>query len=116
MHNFKELIVWKKARVLVKEVYKISDLLPDTEKYGLKSQIQRSVVSIPANIAEGCGRKTDSEMNRFLDISNGSSYELETLLILCIDLEFINKIDCEVAMNLNEEVQRMIRSLKQNFN
>ena len=116
MHNFKELIVWKKARILVKEVYKISDLLPDTEKYGLKSQIHRAVVSIPANIAEGCGRKTDPEMNRFLDISNGSSYELETLLILCIDLNFLKSIDCEFAMNLNEEIQRMIRSLKQNFN
>jgi len=116
MHNFKDLIVWTKARILVKEIYRISNLLPDTEKFGLKSQMQRAAVSIPANISEGCGRKTDPEMSRFLDISNGSSFELETLLTLCIDLEFVQDVDCSVALALNGEVQRMIHALKQKFN
>ncbi len=116
MHNFKDLIVWKKARVLVKEVYRVSNLLPDAEKFGLKSQMQRAAVSIPANIAEGCGRKTNTELSRFLDISNGSSFELETLLTLCIDIEFVQDEDCNVALALNGEVQRMIHALKQKLN
>lgn len=116
MHNFKDLIVWKKARILVKEIYRISNLLPDTEKFGLKSQMQRAAVSIPANIAEGCGRTTNTELSRFLDISNGPSFELETLLTLCIDLEFVKNKDCDVILALNGEVQRMIHSLKQKRN
>jgi four helix bundle protein len=116
MHNFKDLIVWRKARILVKEIYSITTLLPDTEKFGLVSQMQRAAVSIPSNIAEGCGRKTDNEMARFLDIANGSSSELESLLMLCIDLEFVQEVNCNVAFHLNAEIQRMIHALKQNFN
>jgi four helix bundle protein len=116
MHNFKDLTVWKKARILVTEIYRISNLLPDTEKFGLKSQMQRAAVSIPANIAEGCGRKTNPDLSRFLDISNGSSFELETLLMLCIDLKFVQNKDCDIALALNSEVQRMIHALKQRLN
>lgn len=116
MHNFKDLIVWKKAMILVTDIYQISDLLPDAEKFGLKSQMQRTAVSIPANIAEGCGRKTNTELSRFLDISNGSSFELETLLTLCLDLKFVQNKDCEIALNLIGEVQRMIHALKQKLN
>ena len=86
MHKFKDFIFWQKGRVLVKEVYQLTKFLPDNEKYGLTSQINRAVVSIPANIAEGSGRKTNLDFCRFLDIANGSSFELETLLILCVDL------------------------------
>ncbi|WP_421921254.1 four helix bundle protein [Marinifilum sp.] len=116
MHNFKDLIVWRKARVLVKEIYSITVLLTDTEKFGLVSQMQRAAVSIPSNIAEGCGRKTNTKMARFLDIANGSSFELESLLILCIDLKFVQEVNCNVAFHLNTEIQRMIHALKQNFN
>ena len=116
MHNFKDLTVWKKARILVKDIYRISNLLPDTEKFELKSQMQRAAVSVPANIAEGCGRKTNPDLSRFLDISNGSSFELETLLMLCIDLEFVKNEDCDIALALNREVQRMIHALKQKLN
>ena len=111
MHNFKELVVWSKARILVKEIYKITRLLPEEEKFGLTSQARRAAISIPSNIAEGCGRKTNTELSRFLDISNGSSFELETLLILCIDLGFAKKSDCETAFALNSEIQKMIHAL-----
>ena len=67
MHNFKELKVWKKAREIVKEIYLLSNKFPSAEKYGLKSQIQRASVSIPANIAEGAGRSTKNDFKRFLD-------------------------------------------------
>ncbi|MEM9647505.1 MAG: four helix bundle protein [Bacteroidota bacterium] len=89
MRNFRELEVWKDARKLVKEVYLITKLLPKTETYGLVQQIQRCSVSVPANIAEGCGKNSNRDFARFLQISLGSIYELETHLILCNDLEFI---------------------------
>ncbi len=113
MHKFKDFIVWQKGRVLVKEVYQLTKLLPDNEKYGLTSQINRAVVSIPANIAEGSGRKTNLDFCRFLDISNGSSFELETLLILCVDLSFLSEKELIPVQELNQEIQKMIYSLKQ---
>ena len=113
MHKFKDFIVWQKGRVLVKEVYQLTKSLPDNEKYGLTSQINRAVVSIPANIAEGSGRKTNLDFCRFLDIANGSSFELETLLILCVDLSFLSEKDIIPIQKLNQEIQKMIYSLKQ---
>ncbi len=113
MHKFKDFIVWQKGRVLVKEVYQLTKSLPDNEKYGLTSQINRAVVSIPANIAEGSGRKTNLDFCRFLDIANGSSFELETLLILCVDLSFLSEKDLIPIQELNQEIQKMIYSLKQ---
>ncbi len=113
MHKFKDFIVWQKGRVLVKEVYQLTKFLPDNEKYGLTSQINRAVVSIPANIAEGSDRKTNLDFCRFLDIANGSSFELETLLILCVDLSFLSEKDLIPIQELNQEIQKMIYSLKQ---
>ncbi|MCK5169128.1 MAG: four helix bundle protein, partial [Bacteroidales bacterium] len=95
MHNFKELIVWQKARKLVKEIYLILKSFPEDEKYGIISHIRRASISIPANIAEGAGRNTDNDFGRFLDIANGSSFELETLIILSFDLEYLLKSDFE---------------------
>lgn len=73
MRNFRELEVWKEARVLVKKIYNLTKVLPETERYGLTSQINRCVVSIPANIAEGCGKYSNRDFARFLQISLGSS-------------------------------------------
>ena len=83
MRNFKELTVWKSGMDIVKKVYILANLLPDTEMYGLKTQMQRAAISIPSNIAEGCSRHSDVEFKRFLEIAIGSSFELETQLILC---------------------------------
>ncbi len=112
MHNFKELIVWQKARKLVKEIYLILKSFPDEEKYGIVSQIKRASISIPANIAEGAGRNTDNDFCRFLDIANGSSYELETLIILSLDLDFLKESDYNNLINEIEEIQKMIYSLR----
>jgi len=107
-HNFKELTVWQKARQLVIDVYKITKFFPDDEKYALTSQVKRSVVSIPSNIAEGAGRGTEKDFAHFLDISYGSANELESQLINAIDLEFINKEQLKEVYNLLMEVQKMI--------
>lgn len=83
MQSFKEMLVWQKSMDLVEEVYRIIKLLPSDERYALIDQIKRSSVSIPSNIAEGRGRNSDREFLRFLNIANGSAYELETQLIIC---------------------------------
>jgi four helix bundle protein len=112
MHNFKELIVWQKARKLVKDVYLTISLFPEDEKYGLISQIRRASVSIPANIAEGAGRNTDKDFGRFLDIANGSCFELETLLILAVDLDYLSKSKYDIILKDIEEIQKMIYGLR----
>lgn len=112
MHRFKELKIWQKSRELVKEIYQATDVLPKTENFGLTSQIRRCVVSIPANIAEGCGRNTNAELNRFLDIAEGSAFELETLIILSTDLKYLNDDSSKLLLSAIDEVQRMIFSFK----
>ena len=107
MHNFKELNIWQKSFELVEEVYSLTKNLPDSEKFGLISQLNRSSVSIPSNIAEGSGRNTDKEFNRFLNIALGSSYELETQLIL-VNRLFENRDTKNIIEQLNE-IQKMIR-------
>jgi four helix bundle protein len=112
MKNFKNLNVWRKGIDLVVNVYKKSKQFPKEEIYGLTSQIKRSAISIPSNIAEGSGRNSDKDFNRFLDISLGSSFELETQLIIAHELEFLSDNDFN---ELNEKVieeQRMITGLQ----
>ena len=90
MKNFKNLKVWQRGIELVVDVYKKTNNFPNEELYGLTSQIKRSAISIPSNIAEGSGRGSKKDFNRFLDISLGSSFELETQLIIAKRLDFIN--------------------------
>ena len=113
MHQFKELKVWQKGRLLVKDVYLQTKDFPKDETYGITSQIRRSAVSIPANIAEGYGRNSNPDLNRFLDIANGSAFELETLLILSSDLEFLSDNEFLLLDSQVQEIQKMIYSLKQ---
>jgi len=82
MHNLKELKIWHKAMDLFVEVYEASSKFPKEEIYGLTSQIKRSAISIPSNISEGAGRNSNKEFIHFLRIANGSSYELQTQLII----------------------------------
>jgi len=98
-HNFREIKIWQESVVMVKEVYEFSTKLPTEEKFGITSQINRSAVSIPSNIAEGSGRTTNKEFVRFLEIAISSSYELETQLILAEDL--FNMSSKELIKNLN---------------
>jgi len=112
-HNFRELDVWKDAYVLVKDIYLLCKDLPDEEKFGLKSQIQRCTVSIPSNIAEGSGRTSDKEFLHFLNLAISSSYELETQILLCADL-FDLRI--ETIVEKLHSIQRMIGGLKRKLN
>ncbi|UFH35721.1 four helix bundle protein [Flavobacterium acetivorans] len=87
--DHKELDVWKKSMDLVVTVYQITQLFPDSEKFGLTSQMRRAAVSIPSNIAEGAARKGDRELIHFLHVALGSLSELETQYLIAIRLEFI---------------------------
>ncbi|AXP81682.1 hypothetical protein CJ739_2609 [Mariniflexile rhizosphaerae] len=115
MNNYKELKVWQKSMELVEIVYKLTSTFPKEEKYGLTSQIQRSSISIPSNIAEGAGRNSDKEFRNFLGVANGSSNELSTQLILAIRIGYTNESDMEYIFNLLSEIQKMIFSLIKKF-
>ena len=89
--EYTELEVWKEARVLANSVYQISKAFPKDERFGLTSQIRRCAVSVPSNIAEGCGRRTSADTIQFLHIARGSLYELETQLYLAVDQSYLGK-------------------------
>lgn len=115
MHNFKELIIWQKSMDLVTDVYKYSTSLPDDQKYGLTSQLLRSAVSIPSNIAEGSGRNSDKEFVRFLNISNGSCCELETQILIARNIQFLPEGIAKDLLNQLKEVQKMNHALRLKF-
>lgn len=116
MHRYKELKVWQKAIDLAVEVYQITEKLPKEERYGLISQINRCVVSIPSNIAEGAGRNTKKDFDNFLGISLGSSFELDTQLVISNRLGYVSADDFEKIESELEHIQNMIAKLKQSLN
>ena len=106
----KDLEVWKKSMDLVEDIYKLMKQLPESEKYGLISQIKRSSISIPSNIAEGAGRASTKEFIRYLDIATGSLSELETQLLLVQRLGFSdNNESLEEQLN---SIGKMLYGLK----
>ena len=115
MHNFRNLIIWQKSRIIVKEIFLLTRDFPSEEKYGLVSQILRSAYSIPSNIAEGSGRDSKKDFARFLDIALGSAFELETQLTLAFDIEYISEEKLHHILDLLKEVQKMIYSFKKNL-
>lgn len=112
MHNFKELKVWQNSKNLVIDIYKDTENFPKTEIFGLTNQIRRASVSVPSNIAEGCGRNSNKDLTRFLDIANGSSFELETQLIIANELKFLNDSSFNTLIKKIDEVQKMIYGFK----
>jgi len=112
MNYFKELKVWQKAIELVTNTYLKTQNFPKEEIYGLTSQIRRCAVSIPSNIAEGCGRKTNKDFNNFLGISLGSAFEFETQLIICKNLNFIAIEDYIFLESEIQYIQNMIIKLQ----
>lgn len=103
IESFKDLIVWQKGIELVNEIYKVTKHFPKEESYGLTSQARRSAISIPANIAEGWGRGTTKNYIQFLEISRGSLYELNTLIIISVNQEYLSSEKCsEIESNINE--------------
>ena len=111
MNNYKELIVWQKSIMLVKSIYNVSSQLPSDEKFGLISQIRRCAISIPSNIAEGASRTSNKEFAHFLEIAYGSNFELETQLLLCVDLNFLPKDIVELIITELQEIQKKIYKL-----
>ena len=111
MKDFKELKVWRKAYDLSLAVYEASRSFPREEMYGLTSQLRRAAVSIGANIAEGCGRRSDGELVRFLQIARGSASEVEHHLLLARDLKFLQAATHQNIEKRLQEVQRMLTSL-----
>ena len=112
MKKFKNLKVWEKGIDLVVDVYNKTESFPKEEVYGITSQIKRSAVSIPSNIAEGSGRGTDKDFNRFLDIALGSSFELETQLIIANKLNFLSDDSFSQINEQIDEEQKMIIGLQ----
>jgi len=106
--NFKTLNVWQRARFFVTKIYTLTRTFPKEEQFGLTSQLNRSTVSIPSNIAEGCGRSTKKDLSRFLDISIGSSCEAETQLYLAFDLNYIDKETMMLTTNEITEIRKML--------
>lgn len=106
--SYTQLEVWKKARELVYEIYKLTANFPKEEAYGLTSQMRRAAVSIPSNIAEGCGRQYKKETIQFQYISRGSQHELETELYLSFDLRFINEAELNKALTLLIEGRKLL--------
>ncbi len=95
MKDFRKQQVWQKGHQLTLEIYKVTSDFPRDELYGLTSQLRRSCASIPANIAEGCGRKSGADFSRFLQIAMGSAAELEYHLLLSYDLGILNDVEYE---------------------
>ncbi|MFZ7143814.1 MAG: four helix bundle protein, partial [Bacteroidota bacterium] len=109
--GYKELDVWKESMKLVVEIYRLTKNFPANEKFGLTSQMQRSAVSIPSNIAEGWSRNYDKVFIQFLNTAQGSAAELETQLILTAELKFTNDDSVSEILNLVIRIKKMIRSL-----
>lgn len=107
MHNIKDLKIWNKAIDLAVKIYEVTSGYPVDERYGLISQSRRSAVSIPSNISEGAGRNTKGEFKQFLGIANGSSYELQTQLVIAEKLGFLNEQIAEELLDNIDELQKM---------
>ena len=111
MHVLEDLIVWKKAMTLAEEVYELTLDFPIEERFGLISQMRRCAISIPSNIAEGAGRNTNKQFVNFLNISNGSAYELQTQLLLSSQLGFAAIDDANSIIAGVIEIQKMLYAL-----
>lgn len=118
MRNFRKLNVWKNAISLAKDIYQITEQLPDKEKFGLASQLQRAAVSIASNIAEGASRNSEIEFARFLEISTGSAFEVETQIILASELGYISsdimEIEVEKCHKLQKQLNKLIQTVRPN--
>jgi four helix bundle protein len=111
MKSYRDLIVWQKSMHWVTLVYSLTSKIPESEKFGLISQIRRSSVSIPSNIAEGYGRNYKKDYSRFLQISRGSLFECQTQIEIALNLGFISSEDCKEINEFSTEIEKMLNSL-----
>ena len=116
MASYKELIVWQKSMELVEEIYRLVRLLPKEETYALSDQMKRSAISIPSNIAEGHGRNSSKDFSRFIFIAQGSKAELETLIEICVRLDYLTEQQIKKAVDLCNTVGKMLRNLVRSLN
>ena len=111
MKNFRDLLVWQKSHQLTLNAYRDTSSFPADERFGLTSQIRRSAASIPANIAEGCGRRGNPEFHRFLQMAMGSASEVEYHFLLARDLQYLETDQYEFLNSQVAEVKRMLAAL-----
>lgn len=114
--SYKDFIVWQKSMLLVKMVYQTTANFPKNELFGIISQMRRSSISIPSNIAEGFGRKSHKDQDQFYYIAYGSSLELETQLLLARDLRFISDKEFELILSLLTEIIKMLHRMTHSKN
>lgn len=110
MKTYRDLLIWQKSVNLVIELYQFTAKYPDEEKYGLTSQIRRSAMSIPSNIAEGYGRNSDGEFKRFMDIAMASLFELQTQIEISFRLKYLTKEAYDDLYENSREIERMMSS------
>lgn len=108
---FRDLKVWQLAMDLTAEVYRLTELFPKTEQYGITAQVRRCAVSIPSNIAEGSGRATKRDFANFVSIARGSNYELETQILIAVRLGFCSEKSASRTLGLSAEVGKLLKGL-----
>jgi four helix bundle protein len=113
--SYRDLVVWQKGIALVKDIYRLSSKFPAEEKFGLVSQMRRAAVSVPSNIAEGQARNTTSQFIHFISTAEGSLAELDTQLVIAIELDFCTSSDTQDSFCLIEEEQRMLNALRRSL-
>jgi four helix bundle protein len=111
MRDFRKYEIWNVGMEIVSSTYSILESLPEFEKFGLRSQASRSAVSIPSNIAEGCSRPSEKDFKRFLEYSLGSSFELETQLLICKRNKFVNDTATDKVINDIHRLQKQLTVL-----
>ncbi|MGB1318389.1 MAG: four helix bundle protein [Flavobacteriales bacterium] len=116
MRNYKELTVWQRSMEMISSAYAITNSLPNTEKFGIISQLNRAAVSVACNIAEGSSRTSQKDFKRFLEISLGSAYECETLILASIKVGLVAESDVSQIQSQLTEIQKMLYSLINKLN
>lgn len=115
VNKYQDLVVWQKAMDFAEKIYGLTRKFPVEEKFGLTSQINRAVVSIASNIAEGAGRDSKREFSQFLSISMGSCFEAETQIMLAKRIGLMKEQEVQPLIELSSEIQRMISGLKKSL-
>lgn len=115
MHRYKDLKFWQRSMDMAQMVFEITSEFPAEERYGLTSQLRRAAVSVPSNIAEGAGRGTNTDFNRFLDMANGSLNEIETQFLLAERFNMVTKERLETVRDEVNQIQKMIFNFQINL-
>jgi four helix bundle protein len=111
MKDFRSLKVWGKSHNITLEIYKLTKNFPKEEQFNLTSQLRRAISSVPTNLAEGCGRGSDKDFKRFVQIAMGSASEAEYLILLCKDLKYFSDKEFDKLILEIQEIKKMLSSL-----